>query len=305
MICPLKGDCRSVMESEYSSFFGVPVEMLGMLYYVMVVAAYAVMLFVPAISSPFFVFAILAISTSAFLFSMYLTFVQIGVLKQICTWCLISAGLCTLIFSLALSGSDFAFIELLQRNKSLLVVVHLIGLALGVGGASSSDIFFFRALKDLRISQRETDVLRTLSQIIWFGLALLIISGAGLYLADIERLSESAKFLVKMVVVLVIVVNGAFLNLKITPKLIHISFGKTHEHYPGELRSIRKLAFALGAVSFVSWYTALVLGALRGVPLAFWQLLGIYVGLLAGAMIVSQVMERRLGQQEMPPHDVD
>ena len=293
MVCPLRGDCKSVIKSEYSSFFGVPVEWLGLSYYAVIAVSYGIFLAWPTLLIPAVVFIILSLSTVAILFSAYLTFIQIGLLKQICTWCLVSAGLTAIIFAAAIWGADFSFISLLQQFRPALVIVHLVGVALGVGGATFANVFFFKFLNDSRITHRESDTLNTISQVIWFGLALLVISGIGLYLNDPGRLNESSKFLTKTVVVGVIIVNGAFLNLKVAPHLVKITFGDDpHKTPEEELHKERRIAFALGAVSFVSWYSALVLGALPSVPLSFPALLGIYATLLAGAAASSQIVER-------------
>lgn len=132
---------------------------------------------------------------------------------------------------------------------------------------------------------------------IWFALALLVLTGLGLYLPEAEELNQSAKFLVKMIVVAVIIVNGAFLNLLVAPKLVKISFGEKHKHQPGELHRERKIAFALGAISVVSWYSAFILGMLRKLPLEFSSLLLIYLFILGGAIIGSQFMERFFAKQ--------
>jgi hypothetical protein len=172
-------------------------------------------------------------------------------------------------------------------------------MALGLGGATISDVMFFKFLKDLKISESESQVLGTLSQVIWFGLAVAIITGIGLFLPGTERLLGSAKFLVKMIVVGVITINGAVLNLLIAPNLVKISFGAPHDHHTGELRHIRRLSFALGAVSIISWYTAFILGLLRRSPADFVTLFGIYLVLLVGGVVTSQIMEARMGRRPM------
>jgi len=174
------------------------------------------------------------------------------------------------------------------------LTLHLIAAAIGLGGATITDVFFFKFLKDFKISESESEILRTLSQVIWFTLALIVLTGIGLYLPASERLLISSKFLVKMIVVGVIIINGAFLNLLISPKLVHISFGESHHHESGELHRLRKLAFALGAISSVSWYSAFILGSLRRLSFSFQELLGIYLILVVIAVIGSQVIERRL-----------
>lgn len=292
MVCPLGSDCDAVIYSEHSKFLGVPVEILGLLYYGVIAASYALFLVSPAFAAPSVAFSVLMLTTAAFLFSLYLTFVQAFALKQWCTWCLISAGFCTMIFAAALGVSEFGFVSLLAQYHDSIVMLHVLGVALGLGGATITDIFFFKSLKDFRISKQEAGVMRTLSQITWFALAILVLTGIALYLPEAEELNQSAKFLVKMIVVTVIIINGAFLNLLVAPKLVKISFGEKLAHRPGKIHYERKIAFALGAVSIVSWYSAFILGMLRKIPLDFSSLLLIYLLLLGGAIIGSQFMER-------------
>lgn len=101
LVCPLRSNCEAVVFSDYSRFFGVPVELLGIVYYLTIVFAYGFFLAVPVDMSQFLVFAVFSFTIIAFLFSLYLTFIQAFALKQWCTWCLISAGLCTVIFYIA------------------------------------------------------------------------------------------------------------------------------------------------------------------------------------------------------------
>lgn len=297
MVCPLNSDCDAVIYSQYSKFLGIPVEFLGLAYYGLISVSYGTFLAFPSLASPRAVFFILAITTTAFLFSMYLTAIQAFAIRQWCTWCLTSAGLCTLIFATALGSSHLGFIPLLAENRGFILLLHTVVAALGVGGATITDIFFFKFLKDFRISEWEADVLHTLSQIIWFALGILVLTGASLYLPEMQELNQSPKFLVKMLVVLVIIINGVFLNILIAPKLVKISFGEKHEHESGELRHIRRIAFALGAVSITSWYSAFILGILRNMAFGFLPILGAYIGVVFSAVILSQVVERLFAKQ--------
>lgn len=301
LVCPIGSNCNAVVDSEFSKFLGIPLELLGMAYYGLIVVSYIAMTLMTNLPlSPI----IFPMTLGAFLFSGYLTFIQAFTLRQWCTWCLSSAGLSTLIFLGATFTTDFdQIISFLQAIRPVLIGFHLLGLSLGLGAATMGDIFFFKFLKDLRISEREADTLRSVSQVVWFGLALLVISGVGIVLTDAELYLASAKFLTKMFVILVIILNGAFLNLYITPKLVHISFGDDHEHFSGELRHERGLAFASGAISVVSWYSAFVLGMLDRAPLPWWPMMVIYFVLLVGAVAGSQIMERRIAKRKPEPQN--
>jgi hypothetical protein len=127
----------------------------------------------------------------------------------------------------------------------------------------------------------------TFSTIIWAGLGILIVSGIALYLPEQVRLAVSSKFLLKLVVVGVIIVNGILLNMIVSPYMRRLTFSK---EVPA--RRFRRLAFALGGISFTSWYLAFFLGSLRKIHIAFLPAVLGYGVLLVGVVIGSQIMER-------------
>lgn len=102
LVCPLEGSCEEVIFSKYSTILGVPIENVGMAYYFLTATAYILSILFPPMMPSWIPYLILIASACAFIFSMYLTAVQAVLLKHWCTWCLMSAGLCTLIFILAL-----------------------------------------------------------------------------------------------------------------------------------------------------------------------------------------------------------
>jgi hypothetical protein len=126
----------------------------------------------------------------------------------------------------------------------------------------------------------------TLSSVIWAGLAILIVSGVMLYLPEQLRLNASPKFILKIIVVGVVLVNGVLLNLLVAPHMQTLSFEGT---IPA--RRFRRLAFALGAVSLTSWYTAFFLGSLRRIHTTLEHGLRVYIGLVTIAVIGSQLYE--------------
>ena len=295
LVCPFGADCHTVISSNFSSFLGVGLELYGAAYYAFIAVVYLMFMVFPDLASPMTVFLVTGASAGAFLFSIYLTFVQAFFIKSWCSWCLLSAGISTAIFIFTMIGvsiSGVDFIPLLAEYKNLILIAHLLGFALGVGGATISDILFFNFLRNFKILDYEHKILNLMSQIVWVGLFIAIISGIGLYLPNTEALNQNPKFLVKVIVVAVITINGAFLNLLISPKLVDIKFkGKAIMHV-GKTIILRRLAFALGGVSFISWYTAFVLGVLKTTPYSFPELLGFYVGLLLLGVVGSQIFEK-------------
>ncbi|HJN62983.1 MAG TPA: vitamin K epoxide reductase family protein [Candidatus Paceibacterota bacterium] len=99
MVCYIGTDCDKVIHSRYSSVLGVPLEVLGVAYYLflslMVIATHlgSFTLF------GFMIFDIVLIfSITAFVFSLYLTYIQGFVIRDWCEFCLISAFMSTIIF---------------------------------------------------------------------------------------------------------------------------------------------------------------------------------------------------------------
>ncbi len=108
LVCPVNFDCQGVVHSNFSRFLNIPIEIIGMLYYVCVCVGYLFLAFDPQII-PFQVKGgILLASFIAFLFSIYLTIVQSFVLKKFCSWCLVSAILCVFIFSFTFALYDLS-----------------------------------------------------------------------------------------------------------------------------------------------------------------------------------------------------
>lgn len=292
LVCPLYQRCDQVIHSEYSKFLGFPIEVMGMGYYLAVAFGYGILLGVPMFRTPAFITALFSFTAFALLFSIYLTFIQAFTLREFCTWCLTSAAFCVIIFSFAVGSVASELVGFFAATRPMILLLHLVGAAIGLGAATITDIFFFRFLKDFKISEFEAEIMHTLSQIIWAALAILLLSGVALYLPKMAELHDSSKFLVKIVIVGVIIANGALLNLFVSPRLIKISFGQLHEHIRGELHTIRRIAFALGAVSIVSWYGAFALAAQKSIPYTVKDGLTIYFGVILAAILASQLLEK-------------
>jgi uncharacterized membrane protein len=101
LVCsPNIGDCNSVNASQWSYVFGIPVAYLGFLAYL---AILLILVFGPKIRliSPYVDYLFFFASLVGFLFSVYLTYIEAAVLHTFCQWCLISAGMITILFSIS------------------------------------------------------------------------------------------------------------------------------------------------------------------------------------------------------------
>ena len=170
-------------------------------------------------------------------------------------------------------------------QKTIYLILHLFGAVLGAGGAYMSDLMYISATKDRILEKTEVTFLRLGSRMVWIGLALSFVSGLLLFSLDVDKYIHSSKFLVKMAIVLVLVINGVIFHVIHTPILeraINMPLKASKE-----FTKRSKFIYISGAISIVSWTSALILGSLRGISYSFVQGFGIYVAIVLVACIFA------------------
>lgn len=99
---PGLGHCDVVNASRWSLMWGIPIAVFG-------VVGYATILLLVTFGNrsktlaPYVDLMLFGISLTGFLFSLYLTLIEIFVLKTICQWCVLSALMMTAIFILSIT----------------------------------------------------------------------------------------------------------------------------------------------------------------------------------------------------------
>ncbi|OGD90845.1 hypothetical protein A3D81_01760 [Candidatus Curtissbacteria bacterium RIFCSPHIGHO2_02_FULL_40_17] len=157
---------------------------------------------------------------------------------------------------------------------TILKISHLIGTVLGVGAVSFIDFFYLRAARDGKIEPSEVEPIRLLTPFLRLGLIILILSGFGYFLfyrltGHEERLLNP-RFLAKITVVGVILINGLLLQTKKIP----VNIG--------------------GPISSASWYTAFILGAWRALNLSYFAIIAAYVFVVLMAIFTLGVIKKLL-----------
>lgn len=176
--------------------------------------------------------------------------------------------------------------------KTIYVILHLLGVALGAGGAFTSDFMFFHSVKDKKIDDREIEFLKLGSRVVWLGIVILIVSGILLFSLDPVKYLNSAKFLAKMTIALVIIINGIifhFVHMKNMIRFKNKDFSELSNY-----GNISKALLASGAVSSVSWISAIILGTLRFVPYSYMTIMSVYVGVLLVAIAIALLMRKKI-----------
>lgn len=138
-----------------------------------------------------------------------------------------------------------------------IIIVHLIGTALGVGAATFAEIYYTRFNLDNILTDDERNTLATTFKVLRMGLFLLVISGFGflLYFRLTEYLEpfSSPTFWAKMTIILILVTNAFLLQT-------------------------RKIPLAVGAaISLTGWYTALIFGVIGKTSASYFELLSYFV----------------------------
>lgn len=88
--CSVTGGCEKVRVSDFSSFLGVGLPIWGMLYYLGLLALIIFKL-IPHPRLRFENVVFVLYTFSGFLFSLYLTYLELFVIHAICQWCVTSA----------------------------------------------------------------------------------------------------------------------------------------------------------------------------------------------------------------------
>ena len=181
--------------------------------------------------------------------------------------------------------------------RNALVILHIIGTALGVGSATVSDYLFFTFTRNGKLTKDEFATLKTVSNVVWVGLFILVLSGLGfvlLYLSGHEAVQgvySPDKIWAKVTMVSIILINGLVLHRKVLP-LFEKRLNKTFVT-PAFIKK-SPLIFSAGALSAVSWYTTLILGGWRGLTASYGEIMLGYLIILCIAMSISNIAGRAI-----------
>jgi uncharacterized membrane protein len=96
------GSCEVVNASRWAIFLGLPVAAWGLAYYVVTFTLAMVGLRADLTDSRAVALTLVVLSATGFLFSAWLTYLELFVIRAICQWCVVSAILAVGIFAAAL-----------------------------------------------------------------------------------------------------------------------------------------------------------------------------------------------------------
>jgi len=191
--------------------------------------------------------------------------------------------------------------------QPILVIAHIIGAAIGVGGATMSDLLFFRSMKNRIITTDQFHLLKVASTVVFGGMGLVVLSGVWLLFLSPDLL-EVPRVQAKLTAVLVLMLNGFVLHS------VLLKFLEKNLDSPLRQRGLRSRQWifaASGSASIVSWYAAFVLASVDDLALSYPALLGIYLGVVTAATVAAywvfafKVIQAEVEQvEEVTTHEV-
>jgi hypothetical protein len=179
-------------------------------------------------------------------------------------------------------------IEFIQYIRMPATVVHVVAVVFGMGGALMSDVLFTFFSKDKKLNTTEISTLSILKDVVFYSLIIITLSGLVIFLSDIHKYANSAKFLAKMSILFVLIINGYVLDKYIWPHLLNKNFFTLKSE-----RNIRRLAFVCGAVSVISWLSVCTIGVIDSLRMSYGLIIFLYMCVIIFGTIVSLMVEKK------------
>lgn len=168
------------------------------------------------------------------------------------------------------------------------LVLHILSAMVAVGAVTVTDYLHIIGLKSKRREQKLMFVYPHLARMIQIAIVGVILSGAGLLYFKPELL-QSELFQFKMVLFAIVILNGAFLHIKIYPAMV----AAVKEQKPLTSEVLFSSSFS-GALSVVTWYSILILAIIKPLAFTVLQFLVWYILALIIAFGVGFAMETRM-----------
>lgn len=165
------------------------------------------------------------------------------------------------------------------------VAVHVVGAVLGVGAATVNDVLFMRAIGTPEEGEAYRHYNATLSLVAWTGVALLVAS-ATYFWVQIPAIHDSEKILTKIGLTTLLVLNAGAMMSFLRPYVMRMKPADWKD--AGKLGWVKTVGVPFGVISAVSWYAALILGAVGRTGWGYEQILPYYAAALVGGIVVGR-----------------
>lgn len=169
-----------------------------------------------------------------------------------------------------------------------ILVVHILSVIGAVGAVFVIDYFHLISFRKKKLESKIAPLYPALSKLINISLTLLILSGIFLVLTN-PALLQSSLFKTKMALVLVVAINGIYLQKKVSPNL-EACMKKGTKACPIKVLYMSAIS---GSISAVTWIAIVVLSITKEQGYSASTFLTYYSIILILATIIAFLFERK------------
>ena len=243
--------CQATLSSRFSKFLGIPVELLGLVFYIIILLASVAVFLFPITNMTPAIWGFTLFSIIGYAFSIYLFITHIFIVKEWCLKCLNALLICELIFiynALEFLKLDVNPLKIFSFNPDGVFGLYIISISLGVVVSAILAVTTMHFLKDFKISREEDTKLMVVDNISMLALGLALFTNIGL----VGTLMYTTGMKVSLVLLIILMINYLILNTWIYPKLIGLRLDFSSIPI---LRTFiyRQIALALSAISILTW----------------------------------------------------
>lgn len=170
----------------------------------------------------------------------------------------------------------------------VILVLHILSVVATVGAVGVVDYLHLVGMRKTKLEKKFLGVYPFISKLINTLLIFIVLTGIALVWMNQELLTR-ALFRVKMILFLLVVVNGFYLQKKVSPNLDKCVLKGTKYCTQDVLYST---AIA-GSISVVTWFGILILSLTKNLGYTWEQFLAVYFAVLILACLTAFGMESR------------
>jgi len=167
--------------------------------------------------------------------------------------------------------------------EKTIFVLHFVASAIALGSVAASDFLHFKGLKNHKIEKKILSIYPYFSQFIFICLGFIILTG-GIMLYNKPSLLNNSFFQLKMILVFIIIINGIFLNYRISPQL-EKNIKKNHP--PKTTKKLILESSLFGSISIISWLGVFILAFTKDFGYSVFNFISVYWVSIMVAFLIS------------------
>lgn len=170
-------------------------------------------------------------------------------------------------------------------------IFHIIAAMIAVGGATVVDYLHIVSLRKKKLEKTLVSIYPLISKLINISLGVIYFTGILLVLQN-KALLSSPLFITKVCLVLIVTLNGIYLQKSISPHLDKCVIKGTKYC----TRSVLNGSAIAGSISIVTWYSIVILSLTKEMGYHFINFVMVYASVILIAITIAYNIEKRARQ---------